>query len=557
MNTRLRYHVKDAILEGALPYERSHGMSIFAHCAGDYRLSKLFNNAMVDVSTMVVKKILANYKGFEDVSTLVDRGGNKGASLSMIISKYPSIRGINFDLPHVICDKLEYPVTHIGGDMFVSIPKADAIFMKSVFHNWDDEHCKKFMKNCYTALPDHGKVIACEIFIPTIPETNDVARMAYNYDTFMMVTCNARERTKLEFEALGKAAGFEEENNHNIMSEEMAWSYAMVLTAGSALPMVLKTVIELDVLEIIKRAGPGARLSPVEITTELPTQNPDAPTMLDRLLQLLASYSILTPSVRNLPDGRVERLYGLAPVCQFLTKDQDGHSLATETLLYQVKDAILEGGIPYEKSHGMSIFAHYASDCRLTKLFNNAMVDVSTMVMQKILQNYKGFEDVSILVDMGGNKGASLSMIISKYPNIRGINFDLPHVVCDGSEYPGVTHIGGDMFVSVPEADAIFTKSVFHNWDDEHCIKFMKNCYTALPDHGKVIACELFIPTIPETNDGARMAYHYDLVMMVACKARERTKQEFEALGKAAGFEGFRVACSAYDFKVMEFFKKN
>ncbi|KAJ8423150.1 hypothetical protein Cgig2_011895 [Carnegiea gigantea] len=267
--------------------------------------------------------------------------------------------------------------------------------------------------------------------------------------------------------------------------------------------MVLKTVIELDVLEIIKRAGPGARLSPVEITAELPTQNPDAPTMLDRLLQLLANYSILTPSVRNLPDGRVERLYGLAPVCQFLTKDQDGHSLATETLLYQVKDAILEGGIPYEKSHGMSIFAHYASDCRLTKLFNNAMVDVSTMVMQKILQNYKGFEDVSTLVDMGA------------------------------------------------------TKSVFHNWDDEHCIKFMKNCYAALPDHGKVIACELFVPTIPETNDVARMAYNYDTFMMVTCNARERTKLEFEALGKAAGFERFRVACSAYDFKVMEFLKKN
>ncbi|KAJ8423145.1 hypothetical protein Cgig2_011890 [Carnegiea gigantea] len=341
-----------------------------------------------------------------------------------------------------------------------------------------------------------------------------------------------------------------EEDNHNIMSEEMAWSYAMVLTAGSALPMVLKTVIELDVLEIIKRAGPGARLSPVEITAELPTQNPDAATMLDRLLQLLASYSILTPFVRNLPDGRVERLYGLAPVCQFLTKDQDGHSLATATLLcldmscteawYHVKDAILEGALPYERSHGMSIFAHCAGDYRLSKLFNNAMVDVSTMVVKKILANYKGFEDVSTLVDMGGNKGASLSMIISKYPNIRG-----------------VTHIGGDMFVSVPKADAIFMKSVFHNWDDEHCIKFMKNCYTALPDHGKVIACEIFIPTIPETNDVARMAYNYDTFMMVTCNARERTKLEFEALGKAAGFEGFRVACSAYDFKVMEFLKKN
>ncbi|KAJ8419719.1 hypothetical protein Cgig2_007635 [Carnegiea gigantea] len=316
------------------------------------------------------------------------------------------------------------------------------------------------------------------------------------------------------------APAFTKENNRNIMSEEKAWSYAMVLSVGSALPMVLKTVIELDVLEIIKQAGPGAQLSLVEIMAELPTQNPQAPTMLDRLLQILASYSILTPSVQTLPDGRVERLYGLTPVCKFLTKDQDGHSLATQTLLcldkdnteawYHLKDAILEGGIPYDKSYGMSIFEHYAGDCKLSKLFSNAMVDMSTMVMKKILANYKG-----------------------------------------------VTHIGRDMFVSVPKVDAIFIKSVFHNWDDEHCTKFMKNCYTALPDHGNVIACELFIPTIPETNDVARMAYHYDILMMVACNARERTQLEFEALGKAAGFEGSRVGCSSYDFKVMEFLKKN
>ena len=103
-----------------------------------------------------------------------------------------------------------------------------------------------------------------------------------------------------------------------------------------------------------------------------------------------------------------------------------------------MKDAILEGGIPHDKAHGTSVFGNCAMDSRLSKLFNNAMVDMSTMVMKKILANYKGFENVSTLVDMGGNKGASLSMIISKYPNIRGINFDLPHVISDALEHPGI-----------------------------------------------------------------------------------------------------------------------
>lgn len=121
------------------------------------------------------------------------------------------------------------------------------------------------------------------------------------------------------------------------MGEDEACSFAMTITSGSVPPMVLKAVIELDVLEIIKRAGPGAHLSPAEIAAQLPTKNPDAATMLDRMLRLLASYSILSYSLQTRPDGRVERLYGLAPVCQFLTKNDDGVTLSALALMNQDK----------------------------------------------------------------------------------------------------------------------------------------------------------------------------------------------------------------------------
>jgi len=86
----------------------------------------------------------------------------------------------------------------------------------------------------------------------------------------------------------------------------------------------------------------------------------------------------------------------------------------------------------------------------------------------------------------------------------------------------------------------------------------MKNCYAALPDHGKVIACEYILPVMPETSDAARMVYHFDLFMMIGPYGKERTTAEFEALGKEAGFESFRIASSTiYDFKLMEFLKKN
>lgn len=352
------------------------------------------------------------------------------------------------------------------------------------------------------------------------------------------------------------------------MGEDEACSFAMTITSGSIPPMVLKAVIELDVLEIIKRAGPGAHLSPTEITAQLPTTNPGAATMLDRMLRLLASYDMLSYSLRTLPDGQVERLYGLAPVCQFLTKNEDGVALSALSLMnqdkvlieswYHLKDAVLDGGIPFNKAYGMTAFEYHGTDPRFNKVFNNGMSNHSTITMKKLLENYKGFEGVSTLVDVGGGTGATLNMIISKHPTIRGINFDLPHVIEDAPTYPGVEHVGGDMFVSVPKGDAIFMKWICHDWSDEHCLKFLKNCYAALPDHGKVIVCEYILPVAPETNHAARTVFHVDAIMLAHNPGgKERTEHEFESLAKGAGFEGFRVACSAYDTKVMEFLKKN
>lgn len=119
--------------------------------------------------------------------------------------------------------------------------------------------------------------------------------------------------------------------------EEQACLFAMQLASASVLPMVLKSAIELDLLEIIAKAGPGVHVSPAEVAAQLPTQNPGAPVMLDRILRLLASYSVLNCKLRNLPSGGVERLYGLEPVCKFLTRNEDGVSMAPLLLMNQDK----------------------------------------------------------------------------------------------------------------------------------------------------------------------------------------------------------------------------
>ncbi|KAL5712062.1 caffeate O-methyltransferase [Ranunculus cassubicifolius] len=348
--------------------------------------------------------------------------------------------------------------------------------------------------------------------------------------------------------------------------EEEACAHAMQLASASVLPMVLKAAIELDVLEIIAAAGQGAFVTPTEIASQIATTNAQAPIMLDRMLRLLASYKVLSCRLRAKEAGGVERLYGLAPVCRFLVKNEDGVSISPLVLMnqdkilmeswYYLKEAVLDGGIPFNKAYGMTAFDYHGTDPRFNKVFNRGMADHSTITMKKILDIYKGFDNLKSLVDVGGGTGAIINTIVTRHPTIEGINFDLPHVIEDAPSYPGVKHVGGDMFVSVPKGDAIFMKWILHDWSDEHSLKFLKNCYNALPANGKVIIAESILPVFPETSLAANGVFQLDNIMLAHNPGgKERTEKDFEALSIGAGFKSFKVVCCALNTWVMEFCK--
>lgn len=100
---------------------------------------------------------------------------------------------------------------------------------------------------------------------------------------------------------------------------------AQILQSGT-LPLALKTAVELNIFGIMAKAG--LPLSPNEIAAELPAcQNPDAPSLLDRVLRLLACHSVVSCSVVEAADGNVERRYGLGVISRFFVGDENGISL--------------------------------------------------------------------------------------------------------------------------------------------------------------------------------------------------------------------------------------
>ncbi|KAL6006601.1 Caffeic acid 3-O-methyltransferase 1 [Asimina triloba] len=98
----------------------------------------------------------------------------------------------------------------------------------------------------------------------------------------------------------------------------------------------------------------------------------------------------------------------------------------------------------------MSVNEYSGIDSRFGEVSKTGMFYHSTLVMKKILEAYTGFEGLNSFADVGGGVGVTLIIIVSKYPKIKGINFDLPHVVAVAPTYSGAEHIAGDMFESVP-----------------------------------------------------------------------------------------------------------
>ncbi|XP_021748140.1 caffeic acid 3-O-methyltransferase-like [Chenopodium quinoa] len=101
----------------------------------------------------------------------------------------------------------------------------------------------------------------------------------------------------------------------------------------------MNAIIELDVLGIIARAGPGRQLMSSEIAVSLPGVKDPKTTasMLERMLWLLATYNVVSCTVVEDKDGGVKKRFGLAAVAKYFVPDNDGVSLAPLMRLSQDK----------------------------------------------------------------------------------------------------------------------------------------------------------------------------------------------------------------------------
>ncbi|MHC2434093.1 methyltransferase [Bradyrhizobium sp. USDA 4451] len=177
---------------------------------------RIFNEAMTDLTRLVTHDLLEAYD-FGAISHLTDVGGGSGELMGAVARAYPAIRGTVFDLPRCadaanqcferlgISDRVGF----VAGDFFHVVPAvADAIILKSIIHDWDDERSRIILGNCRKALPQKGRLLLVERAMPELPGTDDAGRSCAMSDLNMLRGPGGRERTEREYCRLLTESGF-------------------------------------------------------------------------------------------------------------------------------------------------------------------------------------------------------------------------------------------------------------------------------------------------------------------------------------------------------------
>lgn len=276
---------------------------------------------------------------------------------------------------------------------------------------------------------------------------------------------------------------------------------------------------------------------------------------LRRLLLMLSSLGIFTEDTA----GR----FRATPLGELLRRDHPQSQRSLAMMLGspffwkpwgELCEAVLTGQPAFDRLYGVSLFDYLSTQPEDAAIFNDAMTSVSARDVPAILAAYD-FSSFEQIVDVGGGHGALLHAILSAYPKLHGVLADLPAVLAGAAALKSAPIaarcilVGTDFFESVPGgADGYLMKTIVHDWNDEDALKILRNCRRAIQPNGRLLLIEWVLKGSNEPDEGRKL----DLQMLVQFRGRERTKADFEALLRGAGFSLMRIIPTSTPVSIVE-----
>jgi len=303
------------------------------------------------------------------------------------------------------------------------------------------------------------------------------------------------------------------------------------LTTGYIVSRCIHAVAELSVAD---RIGAGSK-DVEDLARDCGVQ----PGPLRRVLRLLASRGVFreespgffahTPLSETLQTGHPTSMRGWAQMT-------GGPIFASFSALML---SLKTGAPAFPSVHGTSPYHYFAAHQEDRAAFAEAMGDWNRQLAQSVL-SARDFAGSQLIVDVGGSFGYLLADILAENPTTRGLILDLPEIAASARERLArlgleerCQAIGGNFFESVPSGGDIYLMSwILHNWNDEDCVKILRNCRRAIAPSGRLVTIDHVIQPGNEYDFGRTS----DLAMLVAFGGQERSEEEFRDLLARGGF---------------------
>ena len=208
----------------------------------------------------------------------------------------------------------------------------------------------------------------------------------------------------------------------------------------------------------------------------------------------------------------------------------------------RLEDAVREGTHRWQQVYGWDgpIFSHFFNNEATKHEFLMGMHGFGLISSPHVVSAFD-LSRFQCLVDLGGATGHLVLAACERYPQLRGVVFDLPEALGLAREMvrkstvgARVQIVGGDFFNDpLPAGDLYALGRILHDWTESKIECLLKRMFDALPSGGGVLIAEKLLNA---DKTGPRWAKMQDLNMLTCTEGRERNLEEYEALLAAAGF---------------------
>jgi len=221
----------------------------------------------------------------------------------------------------------------------------------------------------------------------------------------------------------------------------------------------------------------------------------------------------------------------------------------------ELQHSVQTGEEAFRYAHGMDAWEYRAQHPEEAAAFEGAMTDLTRRSQRSIMDAYD-FARFTTVVDVGGGRGALLAILLAAHPHMRGVLFDLPHVIASldaVSPDPGVADrcrtMAGSFFEGVPAGGGAYVlRAVLHDLDDAQAVAILRTCRAAMGDDAKLLIIERDLGP-PNELPGAKFS---DVNMLIGQGGQERTIDEYAELMHRAGLRFIASTPGAFDLHIIE-----